>query len=169
MPVNKKYLAEFDPGNIYHVYNRTNNKELLFRTDENYFYFLKQFHFYISPIAETFAWSLLPNHFHFLIRIKSVEEIAGWINSLPKEKQTKTQALFLSGQDVNRLIEMEFTRLFTSYAMAFNKMHNRNGNLFSRTFKRIAITKNSQFTQAIIYIHANAQKHLLVKDFTAYP
>ena len=168
MPVNKKYLAIFQPDEIYHVYNRTNNKELLFRSDENYFYFPKQFNFYISPIAETFAWNLLPNHFHFLIRIKSVAEIVSWISTLPKEKQTKTEQHFLSDNNINTIIEIEFKRLFTSYAMAFNKMHNRNGNLFSRTFKRVAIIKDSQFTQAIIYIHANAQKHQLVKDFTAY-
>jgi len=168
MPVNKKYLAVFEPGNIYHVYNRTNNKEQLFRSDENYFYFLKQFHFYISPVAETFAWSLLPNHFHFLIRIKPVSEIVSWINSLPKEKQTKTQLRFLSDQNINILVEIEFKRLFTSYAMAFNKMYKRDGNLFSRTFKRVNILRDNQFTQAIVYIHANAQKHQFVKDFTTY-
>ncbi len=66
-------------------------------------------------------------------------------------------------------MESAFKRLFTSYAMAFNKMHNRQGNLFSRTFKRVVILKENQFTQALIYIHANAQKHQLVKDFSAYP
>jgi putative transposase len=64
---------------------------------------------------------------------------------------------------------MEFKRLFTSYAMAFNKMHGRKGNLFSRNFKRVEILKDSQFTQALIYIHANGQKHQLVKDFSVYP
>jgi putative transposase len=88
MPVNKKYLAVFEFDTIYHVYNRTNNKELLFRSTDNYFYFLKQFDFYISPIAETFAWNLLPNHFHFLIRVKSASLIEAWINALPKEKLT---------------------------------------------------------------------------------
>ncbi len=169
MPVNKKYLAVFEPDEIYHVYNRTNNKELLFRSDENYLYFLKQFHFYIYPIAETFAWNLLPNHFHLLTRIRPVTVIENWIKSLPKEKQTKTQLHFLSDHNINSLVEMEFKRLFTSYAMAFNKMHNRHGNLFSRTFKRVAILKDGQFTQVIIYIHANAQKHQLVKEFITYP
>ena len=64
---------------------------------------------------------------------------------------------------------MEFKRLFTSYAMAFNKQYCRKGNLFSRTFKRVEILKDNQFTQALQYIHSNAQKHQLVKDFSAYP
>ena len=119
----------------------------------------------LKPLPRTFY----PIIFIFLIRIRPVAVIESWINSLLKEKQTKTQLHFLSDHNINTFVEMEFKRLFTSYAMAVNKMNNRNGNLFSRTFKRVAILKESQFTQAIIYIHANAQKHQLVKDFTAYP
>jgi putative transposase len=52
--------------------------------------------------------------------------------------------------------------------MAFNKQHYRTGNLFQRPFKRIEVNKESYFTQAIIYIHANALKHKLVKDFATY-
>ena len=48
-------------------------------------------------------------------------------------------------------------------------MYNRTGNLFYRTFKRTEILRNSQFTHAIVYVHANAQKHALVTDFVLYP
>ena len=48
-------------------------------------------------------------------------------------------------------------------------MHNRQGNLFYKPFKRVKIENDAQFTMAIIYIHANAMKHGMVKDFTAYP
>jgi putative transposase len=168
MPVNKKYLAAFECGETYHVYNRTNNRELLFRSDDNYYYFLKQFNFYISPFVDTYIWNLLPNHFHFLIRIKSLPEITAFLNTVPVEKQTKAEKQFLSSGEISPLIEMAFTRLFTSYAMAFNKMFRRTGNLFQRTFKRIKIERDSQFTQAIVYIHANAQKHKLIKDFVLH-
>ncbi len=53
--------------------------------------------------------------------------------------------------------------------MAFNKIYKRKGNLFSRTFKRVEISKDSQFTQALVYIHPNAQKHQLMKKFILYP
>lgn len=168
MPVNKKYLAAFECGKTYHVYNKTNNRELLFRCDDNYYYFLKQFNFYISPFADTYTWNLLPNHFHFLIRIKSLPEITAYLHTVPVEKQTKAEKQFLSSGEISSLIEMAFTRLFTSYAMAFNKMFRRTGNLFQRTFKRIKIESDSQFTQAIVYIHANAQKHKFVKDFVLH-
>jgi REP element-mobilizing transposase RayT len=55
------------PGNYYHIYNRGNNGEPLFFEEENYIYFLKLYDKYISPIAETYAWCLMKNHFHFLV------------------------------------------------------------------------------------------------------
>ena len=47
-------------------------------------------------------------------------------------------------------------------------MYNRQGNLFYKPFKRIEVDKNSQFTQIVVYIHANPLKHQLVKDFSLY-
>lgn len=52
--------------------------------------------------------------------------------------------------------------------MAFNKMYSRKGNLFHRPFKRVQIKDDIQFCQLIVYVHANAQKHQLVKDFRDY-
>ncbi len=167
MPINEKYTAVFEFDKTYHICNKTNNGELLFRSEENYYFFLRQFTRYISPIADTYAWNLQPNHFHFLIRIKPEIEILQWIEAL--KKRTKTEQHFLQHKGINILVEMTVKRPFTSYAMAFNKMYNRTGNLFYRTFKRIEIVKNSQFTHAIVYVHANAQKHALVTDFVLYP
>ena len=53
----------------YHLYNRGNNKELIFFEDDNYNYFLSQFKKYVSPYCETYSYCLMPNHFHFFIRI----------------------------------------------------------------------------------------------------
>jgi hypothetical protein len=61
------------------------------------------------------------------------------------------------------LIESEWKRFFITYSMAFNKQHARKGNLFQRPFKRVEVNKDTHFTQAIIYNHANAQKHQLCK------
>ena len=57
----------------YHVYNRGNNREPLFRERRNYPYFLKLYAKYIEPVAETYAYCLLKNHFHLLIRTKDEE------------------------------------------------------------------------------------------------
>lgn len=167
MPVNKKYLSVFESGNTYHVYNRTNNKELLFKTNDDYYLFLNRLFKYIGPVAEVYAWNLIPNHFHFLIKVRSESEIIKGIESM--FDLTKSQKLFLENRNIDSLVEMEFRRLFTSYAMSFNYIHNRNGNLFHRTFRRVRIEREDQFVRAIIYIHANALKHRLVDQFDKYP
>ncbi|MEQ9287530.1 MAG: hypothetical protein RIG77_11505 [Cyclobacteriaceae bacterium] len=60
----------FEANNYYHIYNRGNNGGNIFFKEENYAYFLKQYDAYLSGFLETYAFSLLPNHFHFLIRVK---------------------------------------------------------------------------------------------------
>jgi REP element-mobilizing transposase RayT len=182
MPIPEKYLADFDEGCFYHVYNRTNNKEKLFISDENRSFFLKRYNEILSPFADTFCWNLLPNHFHFLIQIKTQSEIVAFLNSKPGlttlpglttferlSTLTPTEKKFVQNKiTLSELIEQAFKRFFQSYSLAFNKQHNRKGNLFHRPFKRISIDKDSQFTQTIIYIHANAQHHKLCTDFTQH-
>ncbi len=69
-------------GKYYHIYNRGINSCNLFEEASNYEYFLRLYEKYILPIADTYAWCLMPNHppvrqvgFHILTRIKEKEEI----------------------------------------------------------------------------------------------
>lgn len=57
-------------GKFYHIYNRGINSCNLFNAPTNYEHFLNLYEKYISPVADTFAWVLMPNHFHLLVRIK---------------------------------------------------------------------------------------------------
>lgn len=169
MPIPQKYLADFEENGIYHIYNRTNNKEALFLNDENRLYFLKKYKEFLSPFADTFCWCLLPNHFHLLLKIKSYQTILWFLTAKPVQELTVTEKRFIENKiTFSELIEHVFKRFFQSYALSFNKIEDRTGNLFYKPFKRIKIDKDSQFTMAIIYIHANAMKHGLAKDFTAY-
>jgi REP element-mobilizing transposase RayT len=59
----------------YHIYNRGNNRENIFVEERNYEYFLRLYEKHITPVADTFAYCLLQNHFHICVRIKSEEEI----------------------------------------------------------------------------------------------
>jgi hypothetical protein len=68
-------FEELSFGNFYHIYNRGVNSCNLFKEKENYEYFLQLYDHCISPIADTFAWVLMPNHFRFLVRIKEIDEI----------------------------------------------------------------------------------------------
>ncbi|MBN1976347.1 MAG: hypothetical protein JW918_03000, partial [Anaerolineae bacterium] len=66
-------MRDFVPlehGQYYHIYNRGNNGENIFIEERNYSYFLGLYAKYIEPIADTFAYVLLRNHFHLLVRIK---------------------------------------------------------------------------------------------------
>ena len=65
----------FEPGCYYHVYNRGNNRERLFYGEDNYLYFLRKYDSFLSDFTDLFAYCLLPNHFHVLIRIKAEKEI----------------------------------------------------------------------------------------------
>ena len=61
-------------GRYYHIYNRGNNRENIFIEERNYPYFLKIYTKYVEPVADTYAYCLLRNHFHVLVRIKTEEE-----------------------------------------------------------------------------------------------
>lgn len=62
-------------GLTYHIYNHANGNEILFRENENFLFFLDKFKEYIHPIVDVYAYCLMPNHFHFLLRVKAREEL----------------------------------------------------------------------------------------------
>lgn len=70
-----QYLEPLLPDGYYHIYNHANGNDNLFRNEKNYYHFLEKYAIYIPPIADTFAYSLMPNHFHLFLRIKSLEEL----------------------------------------------------------------------------------------------
>jgi hypothetical protein len=55
---------------FYHIYNRGTNGETLFREERNYRYFLDLYARHVEPVAETYAYCLVLNHFHLLVRIR---------------------------------------------------------------------------------------------------
>jgi putative transposase len=169
VPIPQKYLADLNENGIYHIYNRTNNREKLFLSDENRYFFLRKYNQYLSPVIDTYCWCLLPNHFHLLVRVKPAKLIQTNLQAIDLTELLLTEKRFLKNEiTMSELIEQSFKRFFQSYSLSFNQFHNRKGNLFYRPFKRIEISKESHFTQAIVYIHANPVKHRLTKDFTAY-
>ncbi len=144
------------PGEYYHIYNRGNNRENLFRVDRNYDYFMRLYAQYISPVAVMFAFCLLRNHFHLLVRILEMDAL---------------QAIrpFVSIEEAQDYVSLQFANWFSTYTKAFNKAYGRSGNLFMRPFKRKRVDSDRYFQQLIIYIHRNPQTHGLVTDFRAWP
>jgi len=136
------------PGRFYHVYNRGNNRENIFIEERNCVYFLKLYAHHIEPVAETYAYCLLRNHFHFLVRIKDHQDLSGL------RKRPPSQC---------------FSNLFNAYAKAINATYQRSGALFQRPFGRIEVTSDGYFIQLVAYIHYNPQKHRFVDDFRDWP
>jgi len=76
---------------------------------------------------------------------------------------------FLSGQNneqfFDSMIERQMNSFLVSFANYTNNKYNRKGGLFQKPFRRIQVADDIHLQQAIIYVHANAQKHNVVKDF----
>lgn len=145
-------------GNYYHIYNRGNNVINIFIEDENYYHFFWLYAKYIEPVADTYAWCLLKNHFHILVRIREKVEIQQ--NELTYTTTEKPKIIDPSRQ---------FSHLFNAYTQAVNKRHNRTGSLFETTFERKLINLEKYFQQLIFYIHNNPVHHGFVKHMNLYP
>jgi len=135
------------PGNFYHIYNRGNNKQDIFFEERNYQYFLKLFDKYLSHFVVVYAYCLIPNHFHFLVRIKEIDQTS---------EVFKTSEVYVD-RDSKKFTPLEkaFKDFFISYAKGINKAYGRTGSLFQSKFKKKEIIDNSYFTSVIQYIHAN--------------
>jgi len=136
-------------GQTYHIYNHSNGDELLFREASNYKFFLDKFKSHIYPIAEIYAYCLLPNHFHFLLKVKRPEEL---------KDLSGFQNLTGVCSYENRVSKC-FSNFFNSYAKAYNKKFNRRGSLFERGFKAKQIESLTQWQETFLYIHLNPLKH----------
>ena len=116
----------------YHIYNRGINGCDIFLNDENKSYFSKLVDKYLSTEVTIFAFCLMDNHYHFIIRINK------------------------SGKDITQSL----SNLFNAYAKAFNKQNNRTGSLFEKHFKRIKLHNENYLKDLIIYVHLNPKHHL---------
>ena len=65
-------------GAYYQIYNRGIDRGRIFFEERNYRHFLRLYGRHVTPIADTFAYCLLPNHFHFLVRIKDLKDLQVW-------------------------------------------------------------------------------------------
>lgn len=146
-------LDKFEPDSYYHVVNHAVGSENLFRTDENYRYFLERYAKYMPPVCDTLCYCLMPNHIHFLIRTH--DEIA--LSRDPKFKG-----------DFHKLVMQELSNLLNAYAKAYNKRYNRRGALWIDFTKRFKVESNSYLTSVINYIHQNPVKHGFTKHLTEW-
>jgi REP element-mobilizing transposase RayT len=143
MPI-EALITPLRPGLYYHVYNRGNNKEKLFFYEGDYSFFMEKYYHYLKDYADTYAYCLLPNHFHFLVKIKE---------DLPED---------------HRIISNQFRRLFICYSMRINIREKRSGSLLTKNYRRIEIKDEEYFRNLVVYIHYNPVRHGLTTRFMSY-
>lgn len=128
---------EFLLNEFYHVYNRGNNKQIIFIEQENYTFFAKKIEKELQGYTELVAYCLMPNHYHLLIYTNDVKNTS----SLNRKLGT----------------------MQSSYTRAFNKRFNRTGSLFQPKLKAKILNKNEhQLKTCFHYIHQNPLKAKLV-------
>jgi len=123
------------PGALHHVIVRGIERRNIFNDNIDRFDFLKRLGKVLSETqTRCFAWALIPNHFHLLLR---------------------------SG---NPSLSTVMRRVLTGYALGFNRRHRRSGQLFQNRYKSILCQENNYLLELVRYIHLNPLRAGLVPD-----
>ena len=123
------------PGTLHHVIIRGIEKKNIVKNEYDRKDFVKRLG-RLSTETETavFAWALLSNHAHILLRSSD------------------------SG------ISHFMRRLLTGYAINYNLRHKRHGHLFQNRYKSIICEEDSYFRELVRYIHLNPLRANLVDN-----
>jgi putative transposase len=144
------YRVSLEEGEYYHIFNHSVGNMNMFIEDKNYTYFIDKFETYICPYVRVYAYCLMPNHFHFLIKVKEGVGVGMASSQTPLK--------------VSDCLPSAFKSLFTSYTNSFNKVYKRRGSLFEPRYKRLLIETETHLKNTIVYIHNNPVKHGFVKS-----
>lgn len=131
------------PGALHHIIIRGIERRHIFKDSLDYHNFLERLGSILSE-SETpcFAWALMPNHIHLLLR-------TGYAP-----------------------ISLIMRRLLTGYAQQFNRRHRRHGQLLQNRFKSILCEEENYFLELVRYIHLNPLRGKIVenlKQLKRYP
>ncbi len=114
-------------GCLIHVYNRGNNKMVLFKSSADYQWFTKKMvKLKMRDEFELIAYCLMPNHFHFFLRTKKDCGLSRF-----------------------------FQRLQLAYAKYFNRKYSHLGHVFGGSFKTGALSDDHHVAELPRYIHLN--------------
>ena len=114
------------PGALHHIIGRGIEKRNIFRDNTDRQLFIKRLGNILNESqTPCFAWALLPNHFHLLLKT-SLTPIATIMR-----------------------------RLLTGHAVTFNRRHKRSGHLFQNRYKSILCQEETYLLELIRYIHLN--------------
>ena len=138
----------FAEDNLYHVYNRGNNRQQIFFRNDNYLYFLEKVRKFILPFCDIINYNLMPNHFHFVIHAD----------------ERTIQKTRIGTQEKNVLSE-GFRNVLHTYSKGINKQNNWTGSLFQQNTRAKCLTDgDADYAPACFhYVHQNAWKAGIVQ------
>ena len=149
----------------FHIYNRAVSGSVLFEEDSDYNFFLKQYNKYCEQYFETLAYCLIPNHFHFIVKVRP----KGLIDSIIEQESFVIAERYLKREiDVNDYLMNQLRRLFSSYSITFNNKYGRRGPLLMNKVKRVAIDNDDRLRYMIAYVHHNPIHHRLTDGYESW-
>jgi len=123
------------PGALHHIIVRGIDRKSIFKDDADKDNFLGRLKDILTDSATScFAWALIPNHFHLLLRTGSVP------------------------------ISFVMKRLLTGHAIYFNRKHRRVGHLFQNRYKSILCQEDAYLLELVRYIHLNPIRANILAD-----
>ena len=123
-------------GAIHHIVVRGIERRNIFSDDEDRDFFLKRLALILNETKTScYAWALIPNHFHLLLRT-GLSPVATVMR-----------------------------RLLTGYAQYYNKRYRRHGYLFQNRYKSILCEEEAYLLELVRYIHLNPLRASIVKTF----
>ena len=139
---------EFHENELYHIYNRGNNRQKIFFKPDNYLYFLRKVRKFILPYCDILNYCLMPNHFHFLIHAN----------------QRTTEAKKV-GHIYKNILSEGIRNLLQSYAKGINNQNYSTGSLFQQNTKAKNVTRRDNLYPEICfhYNHQNPMKAGIVR------
>lgn len=108
MAKKEHYYTRFENDGIYHVYNRTVDRKPMFTSNENYAFFIRQFDKYLSDYVKIYAYNLLGNHFHFMIKVNNLTDLT----SFEKLSNLKTEKLSNQQKTTHDIVSHQFRKFF---------------------------------------------------------
>ena len=122
-------------GALHHIMVRGIEKTKIFRNNADMQHFLGRLEEILQKTKTAcYAWALIPNHFHLLLRTGEVP------------------------------ISTVMRRLLTGYAVWYNLRYRRRGHLFQNRFKSILCQEDVYLLELVRYIHLNPIRARLVED-----
>ncbi len=137
----------FEKEHLYHIYNQGNNRQKIFFERENYLFFLRKVRNQVLPYVDILAYCLMPNHFHFMVKVKTKDDAIG------SATQSRTPNTMKTEIDFNKSIGI----MLASYTRAINNRYDRSGSLFRQKTKANCISCSNSLSPSFYQTELGAQ------------